>query len=35
LAAPGMEFHSNPGASADCVAPPDDEQVMFETCRGP
>jgi hypothetical protein len=22
-------------ASAICVAPPEDQQVMFETCRGP
>jgi hypothetical protein len=21
--------------STDCTAPPEDEQVMFETCRGP
>jgi hypothetical protein len=30
LAAPGLEFHSNPGAT-----PPEDEQVMLETCRSP
>jgi hypothetical protein len=23
------------GTCAVCVAPPDDEQVMLETCRGP
>jgi hypothetical protein len=39
-------FHSSPGSrqltqhacnmpSAACVAPPEDEQVMLETCRGP
>jgi hypothetical protein len=40
-----IEFHSNPGSSqltqhalnipsAACVASPEDEQVMLETCRG-
>jgi hypothetical protein len=41
-AAPGLEFHSNPGAanwhnthaSVFRVAPSEDEQVMLETCRG-
>jgi hypothetical protein len=28
----GVE-HSNPGVV--CVVPPEDEQVMLETCRGP
>jgi hypothetical protein len=31
------QFHSNPGSnipSAVSVAPPEDEQVMLETCRG-
>jgi hypothetical protein len=32
LAAPGAA-RSRP--SAVCVAPPEDEQVMLETCRGP
>jgi hypothetical protein len=42
----GKQFHSNPGSgqltqhvrnisSAVCVQPPEDEEVMFETCRGP
>jgi hypothetical protein len=47
LAAPGLEWKSNPGAAnwrnththnipnAICVAPPEDEQLMFETCRVP
>jgi hypothetical protein len=28
-------FHSNTGASFVCAVPPEDEQVMLETCRGP
>jgi hypothetical protein len=47
LAAPRLkwnQFHSNPGADnwhntlyvkCRCAAPPEDEQVMLETCRGP
>jgi hypothetical protein len=43
---PGLEWNCNPGSSqltkharnipsAVCVAPPEDEQVMLETYRGP
>jgi hypothetical protein len=43
LAVPRLQFHYNPGQltyarnkpSAVCVAPPEDEQVMLETFRGP
>jgi hypothetical protein len=45
LATPRLEwnqFHSNPGVAnrhnthaAVCAAPPEDEQVMLETCRDP
>jgi hypothetical protein len=28
----GTQFHSNPAV---CAVPPEDEQVMLETCRGP
>jgi hypothetical protein len=38
LAAPGLEWNSARNAripSAVCVAPPEDEQVMLETRRGP
>jgi hypothetical protein len=30
LAAPGLKWNFSPGA-----APPEDEQVMLKTCRGP
>jgi hypothetical protein len=33
-----MEFHSNPGSNIPSdagLAPPEDENVMLETCRGP
>jgi hypothetical protein len=42
LAVPRLQFHSNRGTlyarnipSAVCSEPPEDEQVMLETCRGP
>jgi hypothetical protein len=34
-AAPRLEFHARNISSAVCVALPEDDQVMLETCRGP